>query len=313
MSDIESLPDPEDFYEYLGVAATATEAEIKKAYYSLAVKCHPDRATPETRTESTRRFQLLSRVYSVLSDPKKREIYDTTGSVDSLSSFLSMDVDWVEFWRDVFPKVTVESVAEFAGQFRGSDEERREVFDAYIQHRGDIVKIMESVTLASMLDEDRFRAMIDAGIAANELPRFAAAEASPFSAASPLRSPAARLRRGGAPASPSPIRSPGRRDVLVGSPSDSPLSSPVRASRSRRRTLLVAEEESDGDASLAEDPGPDGMAAEELEDAEPSGTLTPDLETARKRRRFAAAREAREAEQALKEIMAKRRQECQQR
>jgi len=66
-----------DLYQELGVAKTATEAEIKKAYKKLATKLHPDKNPGDKRVET--RFKAVNRAYQTLSDPKKRALYDEFG------------------------------------------------------------------------------------------------------------------------------------------------------------------------------------------------------------------------------------------
>jgi molecular chaperone DnaJ len=65
-----------DYYEVLGVARNANEQEIKKAYRKLAMEHHPDRSTAPDAEE---RFKEASEAYEVLSDPKKRQVYDHAG------------------------------------------------------------------------------------------------------------------------------------------------------------------------------------------------------------------------------------------
>lgn len=65
-----------DYYEVLGVARTADEREIKKAYRKLAMDFHPDR-NPSPDAEN--KFKEASEAYEVLSDPDKRNIYDRAG------------------------------------------------------------------------------------------------------------------------------------------------------------------------------------------------------------------------------------------
>lgn len=65
-----------DFYEVLGVSKKATEAEIKSAYRKLALKWHPDK---NKSADATEKFKLINEAYEVLSDSKKREMYDQLG------------------------------------------------------------------------------------------------------------------------------------------------------------------------------------------------------------------------------------------
>lgn len=66
-----------EYYDLLKVSPGATPAEIKKAYYKEARSCHPDK-NPDDE-EATKRFQKLSEVYQVLSDPDSRKKYDREG------------------------------------------------------------------------------------------------------------------------------------------------------------------------------------------------------------------------------------------
>jgi molecular chaperone DnaJ len=66
-----------DYYEVLGVARNAGEAELKKAYRRLALQYHPDRNPDDPDAEE--RFKEASEAYAVLSDPDKRRAYDRFG------------------------------------------------------------------------------------------------------------------------------------------------------------------------------------------------------------------------------------------
>eukprot|EP00796_Vickermania_ingenoplastis_P006688 gene6688-4786_t len=67
-----------DYYKILGVPRDASASAIKKAYHQLALKYHPDKNT-DNREEAERKFKQVSEAYDVLSDEKKKKIYDQFG------------------------------------------------------------------------------------------------------------------------------------------------------------------------------------------------------------------------------------------
>lgn len=65
-----------DYYKILGISKSANEDDIKKAYRKLALKYHPDKnKTPEAEEK----FKEVAEAYEVLSDKKKRDVYDRFG------------------------------------------------------------------------------------------------------------------------------------------------------------------------------------------------------------------------------------------
>jgi curved DNA-binding protein CbpA len=103
-------------YEILGVKPDATLVELKVAYKSKAQKMHPDKGGD---TES---YQALQEAYSILKDPKRRELFDRTGSTDS--------VDPIE------QRVTAEVMGVF-------DSWLRQVIEGQRPHNEDCVEWME--------------------------------------------------------------------------------------------------------------------------------------------------------------------------
>ncbi len=68
-----------DYYEVLGVAKTASEDEIKKAYRKLAMKYHPDRNQGEGAKAAEEQFKEAKEAYEMLTDAQKRAAYDQYG------------------------------------------------------------------------------------------------------------------------------------------------------------------------------------------------------------------------------------------
>ena len=65
-----------DYYKILGISKNANEDDIKKAYRKLALKYHPDKNKAPGAEE---RFKEVAEAYEVLSDKKKRDIFDQCG------------------------------------------------------------------------------------------------------------------------------------------------------------------------------------------------------------------------------------------
>ncbi len=66
-----------DYYDTLGVARSASEAEIKTAYRKLAKQYHPDKNPGDDSAAG--KFKEMGEAYAVLSDAEKRKVYDTYG------------------------------------------------------------------------------------------------------------------------------------------------------------------------------------------------------------------------------------------
>lgn len=66
-----------DYYEILEISKNASADEIKKAYRKKAIQFHPDKNPGDAEAE--KRFKEISEAYEILSDDKKRQIYDRYG------------------------------------------------------------------------------------------------------------------------------------------------------------------------------------------------------------------------------------------
>ena len=107
-----------------------------------------------------------------MSDADKRAIYDETGEVED--DIVTQERDWDAYWRLLFHKITVEDIAEFENEYKGSEEERNDLKAAYLDYEGDMDVIMENVLCGTIEDDDRFREIIEDLISKENLPKFPA-------------------------------------------------------------------------------------------------------------------------------------------
>jgi molecular chaperone DnaJ len=89
-----------DYYEVLGVRPEANEAELKKAFRSLAMQCHPDRNPGDKQAEE--RFKEINEAYAVLSDPDKRAHYDRFGTAPGTGAGPNFDAGFGSLFEDIF-------------------------------------------------------------------------------------------------------------------------------------------------------------------------------------------------------------------
>ncbi|CAG8475866.1 12054_t:CDS:2 [Ambispora leptoticha] len=176
LKDIILNEEASDLYELLGLEKSATQSDIKKAYYRLALKHHPDRhanATQEQQKEESRKFQALSFAYHVLNTPAKREKYDRTGETsDDLFEINEGGVKygWDAYFKDLWDdNVNAESIEAFRDKYQNSAEERKDLLDSYEKHEGDMDRIMADIPCSTANDEERFCKIIKEAIDADQI------------------------------------------------------------------------------------------------------------------------------------------------
>ena len=143
----------------------ASQQQLKKCYRRVALRFHPDkcrigaddRDREQLLRESTLKFQAASASYEVLSDARRKAIYDATGRDDdeqdvhgggrsSPGSASQSKADdqkrWDEFFRSVFHEVMSSGSRHGdADSYRGSKEEEADVRKYYSMCKGDLVKV----------------------------------------------------------------------------------------------------------------------------------------------------------------------------
>lgn len=91
------------YYDILGVAETATEVELKKAYRKQAIKLHPDKNGNDP--DAAAKFQELGEAYGILQNPELRKLYDEVGIEGMKENKMAADaadIDPAEFFKMIF-------------------------------------------------------------------------------------------------------------------------------------------------------------------------------------------------------------------
>ncbi|PFH33677.1 DnaJ domain-containing protein [Besnoitia besnoiti] len=163
-------------YALLGVEPTASQSEITKAYRSLALLLHPDKvahrleqqaASEETKDkksfeqlkeEATKHFQELQAAYEVLKDPKKRKIYDETGSTgEETESF----EEAYSYYRRVFPEFDFADIDSYREQYLESEEEIQDILDFCDRFDGDLTHFFEYIPFSDKDSLPRYIRILD--------------------------------------------------------------------------------------------------------------------------------------------------------
>lgn len=161
-----------NLYDVIGVSKTASEADVRRGYYKVSLQVHPDRVPDDE--QATEKFQALGKVYAVLSDKDERAVYDEQGIVDEESEALDRDRNWEEYWRRMFPKITLQDILDFEKTYKGSAEEKEDLKRVYQECQGDLTRIMDSALCSSHEDEPRIREFLQGAVDSGELPAHAA-------------------------------------------------------------------------------------------------------------------------------------------
>lgn len=61
---------------------------VKRGYHKLSLKVHPDRVHGDGKKTATEKFQVLGKIYCILSDKDKRAVYDETGEVQNVNNYV---------------------------------------------------------------------------------------------------------------------------------------------------------------------------------------------------------------------------------
>lgn len=95
-----------EYYDLLKISTSATQADIKKAYYKEARNCHPDKNPDDP--EAAENFQKLGHAYQILSNEESRRNYDRNGKSENSAEETQQQMDPLVFFAVMFGSHLVE-------------------------------------------------------------------------------------------------------------------------------------------------------------------------------------------------------------
>lgn len=113
---------------------------------------HPDRAPPDEREEANEKFKTLKDAYQILMDSEKRTQYDETGVV--------MNEDFAHSTYIVSDAQMAKCIRNYAG----SEHERQDIRNAYVEGRGNITHVMKNVPFVLATDKPRIMQIVNGTI-----------------------------------------------------------------------------------------------------------------------------------------------------
>ena len=145
-------------------------------HFQLLIKALIDKVAPQNRAAAHARFQEIALAYAILSDERRRKRYDLSGNTAESLDLDDDDFSWSDFYREQWADaVTGESLNALKSTYQGSDEEKRDVLQAYTSSKGNMNAVLRTVMLSNPLDdEERFRQYVDEAIANGEVKAYEA-------------------------------------------------------------------------------------------------------------------------------------------
>eukprot|EP00834_Sanchytrium_tribonematis_P003378 NODE_128_length_17019_cov_0.764480.p9 type:complete len:262 gc:universal NODE_128_length_17019_cov_0.764480:4941-5726(+) len=127
-------------YKILGVSKTATKKEIKKAYYKLSLKYHPDKLDGKDE-----KFKEVVVAYKVLTE--HRDAYDNGEMINEKEVW--------EKWNELDA---------MKKKYQSSSEEKEDIIAAYIKSKGKMEEIFNAIPFVTLDDEDRIVSIITSAV-----------------------------------------------------------------------------------------------------------------------------------------------------
>lgn len=122
---------------------------VKKNYYKLAKRYHPDKAAENEKAHAVEKFNVIHQAYNILCDAEKRAKYDAGSNI--LFCNASMSAQWEYFIKPI----SDEDVNNAREKYQNSENEKRDIQREYKQGNGSMVHMLNNIPFMRIEDEQR--------------------------------------------------------------------------------------------------------------------------------------------------------------
>lgn len=134
----------------------------------MALIRHPDKSS-DSNESSADKFNVIHQAYSVLSEPELRCKYDAEGSKVIFARSTSIAAEWENFLKIT----TADQINNAADTYKGSADEKTDILKEFVNGKGSMVHILNTVPFMRKEDECRVKTIIQKAILSEEIPRIA--------------------------------------------------------------------------------------------------------------------------------------------
>lgn len=141
---------------------------VKKNYYRLARKFHPDRVSAEDKSIAKEKFSIIHQAYEILSDTDKRQHYDNGNGNDVLFTKATRSAEWEHFLKPA----SDHEIRNVRSNYQNSVEEENCIAREYQTGKGSLTHIINHVPFTRIEDEPRIVGIIKRLIVNGQVPKY---------------------------------------------------------------------------------------------------------------------------------------------